>query len=503
MMQAGPDELAAVAADIRAALAAARADFASWRDNTMKLARALLRGREMHKDDAAFGAWLKAEDFGVNDDDRAALISMAQHSEIAERVLADTARQSWRNIWRKEIAPEIPPEVLEGYRTPAKPPETPEPDKGKGTKGGRPRKPRAPMKPHGRPKGSGKKPQSDNAANAVMNALIGKCADSKWRALAQLASRVQFAESAVEADLTRLGDRVKTREGVGGVTEYQIEDARPYQSAQSDSSEIEDDTLNAETGRMIADEAASYAQRLKAENESLTGRLERITEDRDAIRAQWSAKADNDAQRYEEGVARLKAEIAALKAKHAEEIAALEAVKRADDAVCLAKTERDDALERERAALRLADEGDHWRKLIMGAENERTLRENIRIVGASALVAGYLWASTRGASVVSAWHAHALKEVEALMKDVATDAGKHLVAQLAKRLGIDDKPKPPPAPQPIKNRARRQEGSAALKAKLKAAAMGAAQAPGVALPKSRPNSRLRSAASGRQRPRSQ
>ena len=106
MMQAGPEELAAVAADIRAALAAARADFASWRDNTMKLARALLRGREMHKDDAAFGAWLKAEDFGVNDDDRAALISMAKHSEIAERVLADTARQSWRNIWRKEIAPE-------------------------------------------------------------------------------------------------------------------------------------------------------------------------------------------------------------------------------------------------------------------------------------------------------------------------------------------------------------------------------------------------------------
>ena len=44
------------------------------------------------------------------------------------------------------------------------------------------------------------------------------------------------------------------------------------------------------------------------------------------------------------------------------------------------------------------------------------------------------------------------------MKDVATDAGKHLVAQLAERLKIDDKPKPPPARQPIKNRFRRQEG---------------------------------------------
>jgi len=474
MMQAGPEELAAVAADIRAALAAARADFASWRDNTMKLARALLRGREMHKDDAAFGAWLKAEDFGVNDDDRAALISMAKHSEIAERVLADTARQSWRNIWRKEIAPEIPPEVLEGYRTPAKPPETPEPDKGKGTKSGRPRKPRAPMKPHGRPKGSGKKPQSDNAANAVMNALIGKCADSKWHTLAQLASRVQFAESAVEADLTRLGDRVKTREGVGGVTEYQIEDARLYRPAQSDSSEIEDDTLNAETERMT-------------ENELLKGRLERITEDRDAIRAQWSAKADNDAQRYKEGVDRLKAEIETIKGQLAEaqqnardqhlghadqmearkdwyeeEIERLKAehaanLKAADDAMCMAQTERDDALERERAALRVADEGDHWRKLIMGAENGRTLLESIRIVRARALVAGWLWAVSRDASG-GALYAHALKEVEALMKDVATDAGKHLVAQLAERLEIDDKPKPPPARQPIKNRFRRQEG---------------------------------------------
>jgi hypothetical protein len=106
-------ETSALIADIKASFAAARAGAkaeeegrAAWRDNTMKLAKALLSGRELHQNhNNAFGVWLDAGRLGedlISHIDRAALINMAEHSEISERVLAKTTRRSWQHIgdWR-------------------------------------------------------------------------------------------------------------------------------------------------------------------------------------------------------------------------------------------------------------------------------------------------------------------------------------------------------------------------------------------------------------------
>jgi hypothetical protein len=110
---------------------------AAWRASTLSLARELLKGRQLHQNDnVAFGAWLKAsglDDF-LGHMDRAALIGMAEHPDIAATVLEKTARRSWREIWRLEIAPEV--ERAGGFISPAKTPS------GK-QKPGRPRQPKA------------------------------------------------------------------------------------------------------------------------------------------------------------------------------------------------------------------------------------------------------------------------------------------------------------------------------------------------------------------------
>jgi hypothetical protein len=94
---------------------------AAWRESTMALARELLRGRQLHQNDNnAFGAWLKAGGLGddfLGKDDRAALIAMAEHPEIAASVLEATAKRSWRTIWLDEIAPKV--EAAGGFRNPA------------------------------------------------------------------------------------------------------------------------------------------------------------------------------------------------------------------------------------------------------------------------------------------------------------------------------------------------------------------------------------------------
>src|SRR6516165_3778164 len=77
-----------------AAIKAQEVGAAAWRENTKKLAQALLTGRQLHQNDNnAFGAWLKANglDKLISKNERAGLICIAENLEIAERVLATTA----------------------------------------------------------------------------------------------------------------------------------------------------------------------------------------------------------------------------------------------------------------------------------------------------------------------------------------------------------------------------------------------------------------------------
>jgi hypothetical protein len=124
-------ELTGIADAIRrfheAALAGLRQEAdgaAAWRHGTMALASVLRQGRLLHRNDnVQFGLWLKAnglsDDF-ISKDDRAALIGMAEHPEIAIAVLETTAKRSWRTIWLDEIVSKV--EEAGGFRRAAKTP---------------------------------------------------------------------------------------------------------------------------------------------------------------------------------------------------------------------------------------------------------------------------------------------------------------------------------------------------------------------------------------------
>jgi predicted transcriptional regulator len=212
---AKPDEtvtLADLAADIRAFLAAARAGVkaeeggrAVWTDNTKKLGKALLSGRELHQNDNnAFNVWLNENELSdlVNKDERAALIRMAEYPEIAEQVLATTTSRSWQLIGI-EIAG-----VLNAQNTPSKP---------KPNRGGRPRNPDATRVRKKTPA-----PSAD-PIDDVARELATKCADDKPCTIAQLAQKIQLASSAVEQALPRLGDAVKQNGIDAGTPTYVIE----------------------------------------------------------------------------------------------------------------------------------------------------------------------------------------------------------------------------------------------------------------------------------------
>jgi hypothetical protein len=260
---ARPDEnvaLADLAVDIKASFAAARAGAkaeeygrAAWRDNSMKLGKGLLLGRERHQNDNnAFNVWLNDNGLGedlISKDDRAALIRMAEHLEIAERVLATTQRRSWQLIWREEIAPEV--EVSGGFRSVTKTPENPSAN----PRGGRPRRTRmrpgrprrVPDRPHASiaqltdspvPKRLGDMARVDSTdASAPLyliespdvgdtaHELTERCSGPEWRTRPELAAIVGRSEDVIKEALTRLRDDrlVEQRKRVGSVHfEYRI-----------------------------------------------------------------------------------------------------------------------------------------------------------------------------------------------------------------------------------------------------------------------------------------
>jgi hypothetical protein len=213
---AKPDEnvaLADLAVDIKASFVAARAGAkaeadgrAAWRDNTMKLAKALLVGRELHQNDNnAFGAWLDAGGMGedlISHIDRAALINMAEHAEIAERVLAITTRRSWQHIWREEIAQEVKAKgVIHMNKT--------------RNRGGRPHVRKAPA-------------QSADPIDEVVREVIAAFSGAKaeWRPVSKMWSTIKRAESSVRDALKRLGDAAKPRKNADGSIEFRINGER-------------------------------------------------------------------------------------------------------------------------------------------------------------------------------------------------------------------------------------------------------------------------------------
>jgi predicted transcriptional regulator len=196
---------------------------AAWRGNTMKLGKGLLLGRELHQNDNnAFNVWLNDNGLGedlISKDDRAALIGMAEHPEISERVLATTQRRSWQLIWREEIATEV--EVSGGFRSVTKTPE----NLPANPKGGRPRRPRmAPGRPRMAPdRLCASSAQPPDSIDNVRRALIDKCADGKQRTAHQIANKVQYAVSFVEPVLKSLGDAVRVDSTDASAPLYLIE----------------------------------------------------------------------------------------------------------------------------------------------------------------------------------------------------------------------------------------------------------------------------------------
>jgi hypothetical protein len=81
----------------------------AWRENTWALACELKHGKEFcQNSNPAFSKWLQDRGLGedvINADDRAALIKMAAHPEIAKEVLQTTTRRNWRLIWNNDIQP--------------------------------------------------------------------------------------------------------------------------------------------------------------------------------------------------------------------------------------------------------------------------------------------------------------------------------------------------------------------------------------------------------------
>jgi hypothetical protein len=205
---ADPD-LAGLAVDIKTFFVAARSGAkaeedgrAAWRDNTLKLAKALLTGRELHQNDNnAFGLWLDANGLGedfINKNARAALIRIAEYPAIAERVLETTESRSWELIGN---------EVKRGA-----PSARNTPSEAKANRGDNPRK--APG-------------QSADPIDDVARELIAKCSGvkSEWRSLAGMASIVSRPEPSVREALQRLGAKTR-KDAAGSPREYRIDGER-------------------------------------------------------------------------------------------------------------------------------------------------------------------------------------------------------------------------------------------------------------------------------------
>jgi hypothetical protein len=115
------------------------------------------------------------------------------------------------------------------------------------------------------------KPASADPLDEVRRALIEKCADGKPRTVLQLAQRTQFAASAIEKALARLGDAVNAR-AVDGDDEYWIEGGR--------------DELLVRTGllKRQPDQSAAEIASLRVENAYLRRKLADASDENERLK---------------------------------------------------------------------------------------------------------------------------------------------------------------------------------------------------------------------------
>jgi hypothetical protein len=77
-----------------------------WVEGTLELAVAITDARDRFPSDRQFAQWLAENELdNFSRDDRAALIQMARHLDVARIVLQETQRTSYQWIWREEIEP--------------------------------------------------------------------------------------------------------------------------------------------------------------------------------------------------------------------------------------------------------------------------------------------------------------------------------------------------------------------------------------------------------------
>lgn len=137
-----------LAVELRHALNRWRSATEEWIEATLALASKLLEARNQHPSNKAFGVWLAQEELlDLSDDDRAALIGMAQHLSLSRSVLKETDRRSVRLIWLESIKPQIDlsSQCCEDNTQLSKAPElSTSPDKHENSTSGNEKKPEAP-----------------------------------------------------------------------------------------------------------------------------------------------------------------------------------------------------------------------------------------------------------------------------------------------------------------------------------------------------------------------
>src|SRR5215831_5838321 len=77
----------------------------AWCAAIGELAAAVLAAREKHPSDKAFGKWLQDESIELNDHDRAAILHIAKHPDVALPILRKSESLSIRLTWQREIKP--------------------------------------------------------------------------------------------------------------------------------------------------------------------------------------------------------------------------------------------------------------------------------------------------------------------------------------------------------------------------------------------------------------
>ncbi len=100
--------LETLAARIRAAWTRLGEGHAAWVAGTLELIDALTEGRRAFPSDVLFGRWLVDQELDViGKDDRAALLNIGAHRDLAQHALEESGLVSYQRIWREYLQPRL------------------------------------------------------------------------------------------------------------------------------------------------------------------------------------------------------------------------------------------------------------------------------------------------------------------------------------------------------------------------------------------------------------